>query len=107
MFGPGSLEFLEFKNTGDSNINLSGLKITNGIDYTFPAGGVLKPGGYYVVVRDPAEFVKFYTQYYGGTTVVHYDGVFAGNTSLKSEGERIRVVDSNGLSLPLANINYL
>src|SRR5690348_12261060 len=107
MFGPSSREFIEFKNTGDSNINLSGLKITNGVDYTFPSGGVLTPGGYYVVVRDPEEFVKFYTKYYGGTTAAHYDGVFASNSSLKSGGERIRVVDSNGLSLPLADIYYL
>ena len=53
---PGSLyetedfEYLEFKNTGPTNLNLAGVHFTNGLEFAFPAS-TLAPGAYVLVVR--------------------------------------------------------
>ena len=46
-------EFVELVSTADSPIDLSGWRITGGVDFTFPAGTTLAPGAYVVVAEDP------------------------------------------------------
>jgi hypothetical protein len=54
-------EFLELQNTGTTAINPSGIVISNGIDFTFPAGSASIPaGGRVVLVRNPAAFASRY-----------------------------------------------
>jgi hypothetical protein len=56
----GELEFLELKNTGDSAIDLSGLRFTNGISYNFPKGHVLGPGEFLVLGENEGHFQQKY-----------------------------------------------
>src|SRR2546425_11525880 len=46
-------EFIELYNAGTNVVNLGGWYFSNGIDYTFPAGTNLPPGGYVVVAQNP------------------------------------------------------
>jgi hypothetical protein len=52
-------EFIEFKNTGGTPLDLSGYHFTDGIEFTFP-DIVLAPGAYGVVVKNQAAFESRY-----------------------------------------------
>src|SRR5262249_5605111 len=62
IFGaiPGNdLEFLEFKNTGASPLDLSGLTFS-GITFTFTNGTLLAPGQFCVIARNGGAFSTKY-----------------------------------------------
>jgi hypothetical protein len=56
----GDPEFIEIKNTGGSNVDMSGVKFIHGIDYVFPDGASLKPGGFIVLASDQLAFYYRY-----------------------------------------------
>lgn len=78
----GELEYVELVNTGGDPLDLSGVRFTDGIDYTFPAGYLLAGGGSAVVARNPAAVRSRY-----GSAVPLAPGSFAG--ALDNSGERI------------------
>jgi hypothetical protein len=53
-------EFIEFKNIGESAINLSGLKLDSAVTYDFPDNTVLGPKNFYVVASKPSRFYDRY-----------------------------------------------
>ena len=55
-----SFEFLEFKNTGDEVINISGIYIDSAINYTVPPQTILAPGAFYVIASKPTYFYQRY-----------------------------------------------
>jgi len=57
--GSDSREFIEFQNTGTSELQLGGLRLTDGVDFVFPEM-TLAAGEYVVVARDLAAFEAFY-----------------------------------------------
>ena len=49
---PNDFEFLEFKNISpNTTLDLSGLRFTSGITYTFPNGTTIPPGGFLLLTR--------------------------------------------------------
>ncbi|NLH73503.1 MAG: hypothetical protein GX456_10665 [Verrucomicrobia bacterium] len=110
MFHPAddeTYEFVELHNSSlTDTLDLGGVCFTEGIDYTFPAGTVMGPGAYLLVVRsDPAnEFESFRAHYRLGVQV-HIVGPYSG--SLRNEGERItlRVCGSGETILSFAYDN--
>jgi hypothetical protein len=80
-------EFLELTNIANQSINLSLLRFTDGIDYTFPSFE-LPAGGYCLVVKDLAAFQA---KYGSKLPVV---GEYAG--SLDNGGEHLELVDAVG-----------
>jgi hypothetical protein len=83
------LEFIEFKNTGSSALNLSVLTIDSAVSYTFPENTILPPGQFYVVASSPGTFYDFYA--------IEANGNFKGN--LSNGGEQLVVVDRNANKL--------
>ena len=79
-------EFLELRNTGLLPLDLTGIRFTNGISFTFPSV-TLQPGEEVLVVGDLAAFESRYGR------SLNVAGVFGGN--LDNSGETIT------LSLPL------
>ncbi len=59
-------EFIEFKNTGTTTIDLSGLKLDSAVYYQFPNEQLLRPGAFYVVASKPNIFFSKYKQYPSG-----------------------------------------
>src|SRR5207248_850633 len=53
-------EFIELKSVASTNLELSGLRFTNGISYTFPVGTFLAPGHFIVLVSNPTAFTNRY-----------------------------------------------
>ncbi|MDB6153646.1 MAG: CotH protein, partial [Chthoniobacteraceae bacterium] len=87
-------EFVELKNVGPAPVNLAGMSF-GGITYTFPAGAMLAPDAFALVVSDSARFGARYP----GVTVA---GVYAG--SLDNSGEAIILNDLAGN--PVTGVTY-
>ncbi|MDO8543038.1 MAG: lamin tail domain-containing protein [Opitutaceae bacterium] len=79
----GDYEFIELQNIGTTTLNLSGVRFTNALDYTFPGGSTLAPGAFIVVARDRAAFLSRYPS----LTAVMAPGAFTG--ALDNTGETI------------------
>lgn len=56
----GDYEFIELFNLGTTALDLSGVRFTNGIDYTFPSGTTLAGGAYLVVCKNRTAFSSRY-----------------------------------------------
>ncbi len=80
------LEFIEFKNTGNESINLSGLVLDSAVYYEFPENEVLESGEFYVVSSKTDKFYEFYGMESSG----NYKGYFSNG------GEEVLLHDSNG-----------
>ncbi len=93
---PGNdLEFLELKNTGTTNLDLSGLTFTSGITFTFTNGTILGPGQFFVLARNPAAFA---TKYPGVTVGGTYTG------QLDNAGEQLTLAEA--LGSPVFSVTY-
>lgn len=80
---PGDFEYVELLNIGATPLDLSGVRFTNGIDYTFPAGTTLAGGAYTVIARNRASF----TSRYPAAAAALAPGVFSG--ALDNSGEAL------------------
>ena len=90
MYHPagGSAEFIELQNVGGNAEDISGVYFSDGIQFAFPAGTIVQPGEYIVLVssRDEPSFVS------------QYPGVAIGGLyklKLDNGGEAIAVNNAN------------
>lgn len=51
---PSTQQWIELHNRSASTVDLTGWRVSSGVDFTFPSGTVMPAGGYLVVARDPA-----------------------------------------------------
>ncbi len=79
-------EFIEILGVDAAAVDLSGWKITGGVEFTVPAGTTLPPGGHVVVAQDPTVLKSRF-----GVTAL---GPFTGR--LKSMGELLVLRDPLG-----------
>ncbi len=85
-FNDTKLEFIELKNSGSARIDLSGVRITDGIDYIFPNGATLEPGLLLVLASNQTAFVTRY----GFAPFAEY------NRHLSNAGDRVSLIDAYG-----------
>lgn len=88
-------QFVELRNSGSTPLNVAGVQITGGIQFTFPSA-TLAPGAYTVVARNAAAFQSRY----GNTNAVA--GQFTG--ALNHTGDHIVV--TGALGEPIADITF-
>jgi hypothetical protein len=88
-------EYIELKNIGTETINLNLVKLTNGVDFTFP-DIELVPNEYVVVVQDIDAFEARYGQ------GINIAGQYSGR--LNNAGERIELEDAIGQTI--LDFNY-
>ena len=84
-------EFVELRNVGSSPVNLAGIQLGGGVEFTFPAAN-LAPGAFTLVVADLDAFTK---RYGGGFPLA---GEFASGT-LGDSGERLTLGGAAGESI--------
>lgn len=77
-------EFLEFRNTGETGINLSGLQLDSAVRYQFPDNEILLPRQFFVVASKPVKFFERYGMIASGN--------YSGN--LSNGGELILLKDA-------------
>lgn len=94
--GGDAYEFLELQNQGSRPLDLGGFSF-EGIDFVFPMGTVLPPGGIVVLANNvnPSAFATRYP-------AVPVFGYYRGN--LANGGERITLLDRNGR--PVLTVAY-
>ncbi|MCA9263133.1 MAG: lamin tail domain-containing protein, partial [Planctomycetales bacterium] len=80
--GGADLEYIELRNTGTEPVDLAGVRLTSGVDFTFPAL-TLDGGDHVLVVNDLAAFEGHYGT--GLFVAGEYDG------NLSNGGETIRL----------------
>jgi hypothetical protein len=90
-----ALEFVELFNSGETTLDLAGVSFTDGIDFVFPAGSALGPGGFLVLVSDSVQFAAVYPD-------VKVGGVYRDN--LSNGGEKLTLRDSEGSTI--ASVDY-
>lgn len=61
---------------------------TNGIDYVFPAGTSIEPGGFLIIAENPSAFGAWYGSLPAGVQVL---GPFVNDTRLSNGGEKLRL----------------
>ncbi|RYD34184.1 MAG: hypothetical protein EOP86_11585, partial [Verrucomicrobiaceae bacterium] len=88
-------QWIELHNRGTAAVNLSGWAFTRGVDFVFPTGSSLPPGGYLVVARNAASMAAKHP----GLSIA---GEFSG--SLSRSGELLRLEDAVGN--PADEVNY-
>jgi hypothetical protein len=86
-------EFIELKNIGTETINLSLVRFTKGIDFTFP-GRELAPDGYVLVAKDQTVFASRYTEVPPGVDIL---GPYEGR--LSNGGEQVVLEDAIGQTI--------
>jgi hypothetical protein len=89
------LEFIEFLNTGEAPINLTGLELDSAVSYRFPESSQLLPDQYYVVASKPAAFFDFYGLIASGNYTGHFSNA----------GEEVLLVDMSGD--PVIHFTYM
>ena len=104
MFNPGAAqadaEFIELLNISQTNIlDLSNVRFTRGIDFTFPLGISLSPGSRLVVVLNRNAFLASQ-----GQTNISIAGEFQGGR-LDNNGETLRLEDASGRVIQEFNYN--
>lgn len=87
-------EFIELKNVGGRELNLTGTAFVDGIYFDFGAATVLKPGTFFVLCSSMDHFRIRYG--------FDADGQYSGN--LRNSGERIILLSADGDTL--FNISY-
>ncbi len=80
-------EWIELKNQNSVDVDLSGWRLDGGVDYVFPAGTVIRGGGYLVIAENPSALMTA-----AGITGVL--GPFA--NLLDNDGESVTLKTING-----------
>lgn len=80
------VEFVELLNTGATAVDLSGWRLADAVDYTFPNGTSIGAGAYLVAGRDPGRLAAKF-----GITAL---GPWLG--TLDNDGERIQLLNAAG-----------
>lgn len=79
-------EFIELKNVSATAVDLSNLRFSSGISYTFPSGAQLAPGAYLVLAKSR----QWFQARYGFAPFAEY------NDRLNDKGEGVTLVDAFG-----------
>ena len=98
--GGGAYEFVELQNIGATTLALDGVRLANGIDYTFPAGTNLAAGAFIVVCRDSAAFLSRYP----GSASSLASGVFTG--ALDNSGETLALTLPSPWDVNILKFNF-
>ncbi|MHB9009881.1 MAG: lamin tail domain-containing protein, partial [Limisphaerales bacterium] len=96
---PSDFEFIELQNVGPTTLDLSGFRLTNGVDYTFGATSAVRslaPGAHVLLVRNLSAFQARYPGVDGVA------GEFSG--SLDNAGERLVLLGP--LQEPIHDFDY-
>ena len=91
--------FVELYNDGVAAVDLSGWRLSGGVDYLIPGGTVVAAGGYLVIAEDPATMQSYFGKTalgpWNNAVVVYADGSKE-VTGLSNDGDNVRLRDAAG-----------
>jgi hypothetical protein len=91
--GDELLEFIELQNVGATELNLTGVRFTKGVDFDFPEGTTIAPGAYLLVVADLPTFEARYGQ---GLPIA---GQWEAGDRLSNGGENLKLSLGQGAAI--------
>ncbi len=92
-------EWLElFNRSGNVTVDLSGWRLSNAIDFTFPTGTKMAPGSYLVVAKDPAALLRSRPGLEASKVLGPFD------RTLSNRGDHIILRDTKGN--PVDEVDY-
>jgi hypothetical protein len=100
-------EYVELHNWGTNTIDLGGWRLSGAIDFTFPSGAAVAPGGYAVAARNLANLLAKYPNLTPANTWGNYSG------ALKDSGDRLVLempsvtLKTNGPAVVTTHIAYI
>lgn len=80
------LQWIELRNPDAEAVDISGWRLTRGVEFRFPAKTVLSSGGFMVLGKDAKLFEEFYA--------LRLDGEF--KKSLGRGGDTLELIDAGG-----------
>ena len=86
---PNPEEWIELHNTGQATVSLAGWKLDGAVEFTFPPGTSISPGGFLVVARESSGLKAKWPEV--ASSII---GDFSG--ALANSGERIELEDAAG-----------
>jgi len=89
-------EFIELHNAGSHPLDVGGLRLSDGISYTLPAGARLAAQDYLVLARNPTFFAERY-----GFRPFNRTGY---RGKLSNEGETVTLIDAHGA--PVRSVHF-
>jgi hypothetical protein len=99
-FTASDFEFIELRNISSQSLDLTGVRFTKGVDFNFPDGTNLGPGGYALVVRNASAFASRY-----GANLPVFGSY--GPDNLANEGEELKLTYGAGSSIRVLTYNQL
>ena len=90
-------EFIEIKNIGPVDVDLTGAQFVNGIEFAIPSGTIVPSGGYALVVQNANAFGARYPGVTGALVVGEYQ--FSDSSQLSNGGEELALVDALGVDI--------
>ncbi len=93
-------EYIEMVNTGSETIDISGVRITDGIEYTFPPESYLAPDSKIILAADPTIIISYLPDI--PETALY--GPFSG--SLSNSGEQITLSSALPLTAAILRFEY-
>ena len=91
-FNEPEMEWLELHNLMSIDMDLSGWQLTEGVQFTFPAGTRLRRGGYLVVASSPSRLMQ--TSGIQGVMGPFTGRLSNGGEKLELRNQRGRIIDS-------------
>ena len=88
--GDGGVEFIELLNTGEALLDLTGVRFSQGVAFTFANGTKLAASGRLILTEDATRFAAIYGDEIGVA------GVFGDGTRLSNSGETLTLLDESG-----------
>ena len=91
--------FIELYNDGPAAADLTGWRLSGGVDYLFPAGTSLGPDAYLVVAEDPATILSYWGQTALGpwdNALITYPDGSRETSGLSNDGDTVRLRDAAG-----------
>lgn len=85
-----SFEFIEFKNTGEVALDLSGITIDSAITFVFPYNTILEPGKFYVIATKPTYFFETYAKLPSGNCDGFFDN--AGDSIVVRDAQKNTII---------------
>lgn len=101
--GDSDDEYVELYNLGASDLDLTGWKLSGGIQFSFPNRTLLKSEAYLVVARNKGRLLGHYPQLNVGNTVGDYQGSLGNHGDLLRLEKPDQVVTTNGVGGVVTN----
>ena len=91
-------EYVEIFNRGTQTVNLANWRFIAGIDFAFPPGTTLAPGGHLVVAKNLTNLLARHPQLNAANTLGDYSG------QLSDRGERLALAKPDDPTLPYEDL---